>query len=103
MACRPAQSLTIPLRNFIRVAMYTGAPIAARKYTPAGVSIIGVFVALVYATLFGVYRCNLAIDTPWYLSISYNYCMKGIDTDATFGGAFPFAMGGTVAFGKLAA
>jgi hypothetical protein len=29
--------------------------------------------------------------------------MKGIDADATFGGSFPFAMGGTVAFGKLAA
>ena len=83
--------------------MYTNAPLAAGKYTPISVSMIAVFVVAVYATLFGVYRCNLAIDTPWYLSISYNYCMKGIETDATFGGSFPFAMGGTVAFGKLAA
>ena len=83
--------------------MYTNEPLAAGKYTPISVSLIAVLVVVVYATLFGVYRCNLAIDTPWYLSISYNYCMKGIDNDATFGGSFPFAMGGTVAFGKLAA
>jgi hypothetical protein len=82
--------------------MYTN-PLAAGKYTPISVSIIAVLVIAVYAALFGVYRVNLAIDTPWYLSISYNYCMKGIDTDVTFGGSFPFAMGGTVVFGKLAA
>jgi len=73
------------------------------KYTPISVSVIAVLVMAVYAALFGVYRCNLTIDTPWYLSISYNYCIKDIDNDATFGGSFPFAMGGTVAFGKLAA
>jgi hypothetical protein len=53
--------------------------------------------------MFGNYRVNLAIDTPWYLSFSYNYCMKGINTDATFGVSFPGGMGGTVAFGNLAA
>jgi hypothetical protein len=73
------------------------------EYTPISVSVIAVLVVAVYATLFGVYRCNLAIDTPWYLSFSYNYCVKGIDIDASFGSIFPLGMGGTVAFGKLAA
>jgi hypothetical protein len=83
--------------------MYTNASLAAGKYTPISVSIFAVLVVVVYATLFGNYRVNLAIDTPWYLSLSYNYCMKGIDTDATFGVSFPAGMGGTIAFGKLAA
>jgi hypothetical protein len=83
--------------------MCTNAPVAAGKYTPISVSIIAVLLVVLYTTLFGVYRVNLAIDTPWYLSISYNYCVKGIDTDATFGLTFPVGMGGTVAFGKLAA
>jgi hypothetical protein len=73
------------------------------KYTRISVSIIAALVVAVYATLFGNYRVNVAIDTPWDLSFSYNYCMKGIDTDATFGVPFPGGMGGTVAFGKLAA
>jgi hypothetical protein len=60
-------------------------------------------VAAVYSILFGNYRINVAIDTSWDLSFSYNYCMKGIETDATFGVPFPGGMGGTVAFGKLAA
>src|SRR3984893_15116990 len=83
--------------------MYTNAPIAAGRYSAVSVSAIAVLVVAVYATLFGNYRVNLAIDTPWYLSFSYNYCMKGINTDPTFGVAFPGGMGGTVAFGKLAA
>jgi hypothetical protein len=53
--------------------------------------------------MFGNYRVNLAIDTPWDQSFSDNYCMKGIETDATFGSQFPGRMGGTIAFGKLAA
>jgi len=73
------------------------------KYTIMTVSIIAVLVVAMHAIMFGNYRVNLAIDTPWYLSFSYNYCMKDIDTDATFGGYFPVSMGGTVAFGKLAA
>jgi hypothetical protein len=73
------------------------------KHTAISVSIIAVLVAAVYATMFGNYRINHAIDISWYLSFSYNYCMKGIDTDATFGVPFPVGMGGTVAFGKLAA
>ena len=73
------------------------------KSTLISVSIIAVIVVAVYTTMFGNYRVNLAIDTPWYLSFSYNYCIKGIDTDATFGVPFPGGMGGTVAFGKLAA
>ena len=80
---------------------------AARAYTGRStlisVSMIAIIVATLYATLFGNYRANLVIDTPWYLSFSYNYCMKGIDTDATFGVPFPGGMGGTVAFGKIAA
>src|SRR6516165_5323636 len=83
--------------------MYTNTPLAVGKYTPISVSVIAALVVTVYATLFGNYRVNLAIDTPWYLSFSYNYCMKGIETDATFGVPFPGGMGGTVAFGKLAA
>jgi hypothetical protein len=82
--------------------MYTNEPLAAGKYTLISVSMIAVVVVAVYATMFGNYRVNLAIDTPWYLSFSYNYCEKNIDTDATFGVAFPGGMGGTVAFGKLA-
>src|SRR6516165_7564946 len=83
--------------------MYTNTPLAVGKYTPISVSVIAALVMTVYATLFGNYRVNLAIDTPWYLSFSYNYCMKGIDTDPTFGVPFPGGMGGTVAFGRLAA
>jgi hypothetical protein len=83
--------------RLITVTKYT------RKYELLSISIIVVLVVTVYAAMFGNYRSYSAIDTPWYLSISYNYCIKGIDTDATFGGSFPFAMGGTVIFGKLAA
>jgi hypothetical protein len=68
------------------------------------VSIITVLVLAVYGAMFRVYRVNIAIDTPWYLSFSYNYCVRSIDTDVTFGDQFPTTgMGGTVAFGKLAA
>src|SRR5689334_20709755 len=79
----------------------------ARTYTdgsrPVSVWIIAILVVSIYIMMFGVYRVNVAIDTPWDLSFSYNYCVKGIDTDATFGIQFPGGMGGTVAFGKLAA
>src|SRR6516225_9285692 len=83
--------------------MFTNTSLAARKYTPITISIIAVLVVAVYATVFENYRPNTAIDTPWDLSFSYNYCIKGIDTDVTFGSLFPGGMGGTVAFGKLAA
>jgi hypothetical protein len=83
--------------------MYTNGPLAAGRYMPMSVSIIGVLVVTVYATLFGNYRPHTSIDTPWDLSFSYNYCIKGVDTDPTFGSVFPNGMGGTVAFGKLAA
>ena len=82
--------------------MYTNA-LAVGKHKAISVSIIAVLVIAIHATMFGNYRVNLAIDTPWDLSFSYNYCMKGIDTDVTFGSQFPGGMGGTVAFGKLAA
>jgi hypothetical protein len=82
--------------------VYTNA-LAAGKHKAISVSIIAVLVIAIHATMFGNYRVNLAIDTPWDLSFSYNYCMKGIDTDVTFGSQFPGGMGGTVAFGKLAA
>src|SRR6516164_1989354 len=74
-----------------------------RKYTLTSVFIITGIVVAVYAIMFGNYRPHTAIDTQWYLSYSYNFCMKGIDTDATFGAAFPVGPAGTVAFGKLAA
>jgi len=90
-------------RSLTGPAMCTDGSVAAGRYTAVSVSAIAVLVVVVYATMFGDYRVNLAIDTPWYLSFSYNYCVKGIDTDATFGVAFPSGMGGTVAFGKLAA
>jgi hypothetical protein len=83
--------------------MYTNGQLAAGRYTPVSVSVIAVLVVAVYATMLGNYRVNLAIDTQWDLSFSYNYCVKGIETDATFGSVFPGGMGGTVAFGKLAA
>jgi hypothetical protein len=83
--------------------MYRNVPLALRRYTQVSISVMAVFVAAIYIAMFGNYRINLSIDTPWYLSISYNYCVKGIDNDATFGASFPFGMGGTVAFGKLAA
>ena len=86
-----------PQSTIDQVAKYT------RKYELVSISIIAVLVVAVYAAMFENYRSYSAIDTPWYLSISYNYCMKGIDTDATFGVSFPVGMGGTVAFGKLAA
>src|SRR6516162_1214286 len=73
------------------------------KYTRFSISIFAVLVVTIYATLFGNYRANLAIDTEFYLSFSYNYCIKGTDVDATFGMPFPISPGGTVAFGKLAA
>jgi hypothetical protein len=83
--------------------MYTNDPLAAGRYTPVSVAVIAVLVAAVYAAMFRNLRVHNAIDTPWDLSFSYNYCIKGIDTDPTFGSVFPGGMGGTVAFGKIAA
>ena len=74
-----------------------------RKYTLTSVLLIALIVVAVYVIMFGNYRPHTAIDTQWYLSYSYNFCMKGIDTDVTFGQPFPIGQGGTVAFGKLAA
>ncbi len=76
---------------------------AAGNYTPISVLIVAVLVLMIYATMFHNYRVNVAIDTQWDLSFSYNYCDKGVETDQTFGSVFPNGMGGTVAFGKLAA
>ena len=83
--------------------MYTNNTRSVTRYTSLYVSTFVVLVVAIYAVMFGNYRVNVAIDTPWDLSFSYNYCMKGIDTDPTFGSTFPNGMGGTVAFGKLAA
>jgi hypothetical protein len=84
--------------------MDTNAPLAAGKYTPMSVLIIAALVVAVYAIMFGNYRVNLTIDTPWYLSYSYNYCVKGIVTDVSFGSTLPFGMGGgTTVSGKLGA
>jgi hypothetical protein len=96
--------MTLATRPDLATAAMNGnGPRAAGRYTPMSVSIIGVLVVTVYATLFGNYRPITGIDTPWDLSFSYNYCIKGVDTDPTFGSVFPGGMGGTVAFGKLAA
>jgi hypothetical protein len=74
-----------------------------REYTLTSVLVIAVIVVMVYAFMFGNYRPHTSIDTQWSLSYSYNFCVKGIDTDPTFGAPFPVGQGGTVAFGKLAA
>jgi hypothetical protein len=84
-------------RILIRAASY------ANKTSLISVFIVAVLVVAVYAFLFGNYRPHTAIDTIWDLSFSYNYCIKGTYTDPTFGSIFPNGMGGTVAFGKLAA
>jgi hypothetical protein len=83
--------------------MCTCASLGTGRYTAMSVSVLAVLIAAVYLMMFGNYRVNLAIDTPWYLSFSYNYCMKGTNTDVSFGVPFPGGMGGTVALGKLAA
>jgi len=84
-------------RPLVRDAM------CANKYSMISVSIVAILVVAVYAVMFGNYRPHTAVDTPWELSWSYNYCIRGIDTDVTFGTTFPTGPGGTVAFGKLAA
>jgi hypothetical protein len=83
--------------------VYKNWSLAVGKYMTKSVSVIAIIVVGLYATLFGNYRVNTNIDIPWSLSFSYNYCVKGIETDATFGLQFPVGQGGTVAFGKLAA
>jgi hypothetical protein len=82
--------------------MYVNDLLAENKIRSIAICLVAVLVVAVYAAMFANYR-SVAIDTPWDLSFSYNYCMKGIETDATFGIQFPGGMGGTVAFGKLAA
>lgn len=37
------------------------------KYEQWSIAIIAVLVAVVYAAMFGNYRVNVAIDTPWDL------------------------------------
>jgi hypothetical protein len=84
--------------------MYTNVPLTVQKYRTIFVLVIAAIIVVVYITMFGNYRIDQSIiDTAQYLSFSYNYCMNGIDTDVTFGIPFPYGMGGTVAFGKLAA
>jgi hypothetical protein len=87
----------------VSIATESAARTNTNKYMPISVLVIAALVVAVYAAVFGNYRINQTIDTPWDLSFSYNYCIKGIDTDVTFGSVFPGGMGGTVAFGKLAA
>jgi hypothetical protein len=85
-------------RTLVRAAIYTN------KYSPMSVSIVAVLVVAVYLIMFGNYRPHTSIDNQWYLSYSYNYCIKGISNDASFGTTFPFGLGGgTVVSGKLAA
>jgi len=73
------------------------------SHTPILVSVIAALVVMLYIALFRNYRVNTSIDTQFYLSHSYNYCINGIELDVIFGNVFPFGQGGTIAFGKLAA
>jgi hypothetical protein len=85
-------------RTLVRAAIYTN------KYSPMSVSIVATLVVAVYSFMFGNYRPHTSIDNQWYLSYSYNYCIKGISNDASFGTTFPFGLGGgTVVSGKLVA
>jgi hypothetical protein len=67
-----------------------------RLWAAAGVTI------LFHAALWGLYR-PYNIDDPWFLSFSYGLCHRQSELDLAFGGRFPNGMGGTIAFGKLAA
>src|SRR5438445_8316651 len=83
--------------------MYSHRPAVARNYAPISVSIIAVLVVAVYVSMFRNYRV-WEIDNAWNLSFSYNYCIKGVEVDASFGHTAPFGTGGgTVVFGKIAA
>lgn len=60
------------------------------------------FLGIVY--LLGIQRYRAYdIDTPWYLSFSYNYCHGGIQTDEFERIRYPNGMDGVSLFGKLAA
>lgn len=72
----------------------------ARAWVAPGLALLAP--ALIYAALFGVYR-PWNEDNAWYVSFSHNLCERSTSTDAVFGRVFPNGMGGTVAFGKLAA
>jgi hypothetical protein len=67
-----------------------------RLWAAAGVTF------LFYVILWGLYR-PYNIDDPWSLSFSYSFCHRQSELDLAFGGRFPNGMGGTIAFGKLAA
>lgn len=57
---------------------------------------------LYYVALWGIYR-PYNIDDPWFLAYSYGLCHRRSELDLAFGSKFPNGMGGTIAFGKLAA
>src|SRR5215467_7339994 len=75
-------------RSLVRAAIYMN------EYSTISVSIVAVLVVAVYAAMFGNYCPHTLIDTPWYLSYSYNYCIKGISNDVSFGSTLPFGLGG---------
>jgi hypothetical protein len=54
----------------VSIATNSTAYANTNKYKLISVSVIAVFVVAVYATMFGNYRANHAIDTPWDLSFS---------------------------------
>lgn len=58
--------------------------------------------AIVYVAILGRYRA-FDLDNSWYLSFSYDQVIRHISTDTFALEVFPHGMGGTVAFGKLAA
>jgi hypothetical protein len=58
--------------------------------------------AIVYVAMLGRYRA-FDLDNSWYLSFSYGQVIRHIPADTFALEVFPHGMGGTVAFGKLAA
>jgi hypothetical protein len=84
----------VGIRGFSGSQRDFGADI--RLWVAAGAAI------LFHAVLWGLYR-PYNIDDPWFLSFSYGLCHRRSELDLAFGGRFPNGMGGTIAFGKLAA
>src|ERR1700761_3900469 len=55
-----------------------------------------------YILMFQRYRAY-EIDTPWFLSYSWNYKHSAVQTDEFGGAHFPQGMDGTRLFGKIPA
>jgi hypothetical protein len=55
----------------MRAAAQTYGRVSARKYRPVSVEVITGLVAAAYASLFGIYLCGTAVETPWTLSLRH--------------------------------